>query len=308
MIKIYKNTSNGLECLDEVAGGCWIKVVDPTPEEIDQLVSQGVLREFITYSLDVDEMPRTERDEGQVFILLRYPIFQGVKVDIPYFTMPLGIIHNDNFILTVCRHENDVLNDLISGRIKGVSTAKRNRFTLQILFNTANKFLMYLREMNKIIEALEDQLQASMKNKEVFELLKYQKSLVYFTTALKSNELMMERLQRSQLFRMFPDDEELLEDVITENQQAISTATIISDILVSMMDAFASIISNNLNVVMKFLASVTIVLSIPTILTSYFGMNVDLPFQFSNGHFVILGIIIGVCIAVVAIFVKRDWF
>lgn len=141
------------------------------------------------------------------------------------------------------------------------------------------------------------------------EILKYQKSMVYFTTALKSNELMLERLQRSQLFRMYAEDEDLLEDVITENQQAIEMTNIYNTILSSMMDAFASIISNNMNMVMKFLASVTIVLSLPTIVTSFFGMNVPLPLETDAvGYLIILGATVIISLIVVAVFYKRDWF
>ena len=148
-----------------------------------------------------------------------------------------------------------------------------------------------------------------MQNKEVMELLKFQKSLVYFTTALRSNELMMERLQKTPLFHRYPEDEDLLEDVLTENQQAIEMVGIASNILSSMMDAFASIISNNLNVVMKFLASITIVLSIPTIVTSYYGMNVDLPLQ--GNHFAFLWIIViflVLSLLVIFMFIRRNWF
>ena len=179
-----------------------------------------------------------------------------------------------------------------------------------MLLATANKYLTFLRQINQRTEALEDQLQLSMQNKEVLELLKYQKSLVYFTTGLKTNEMLMERLQRSQLFRMFPDDEDLLEDVITENQQALEMVNISNNILSSMMDAFASIISNNLNVVMKFLASVTIILNIPTIVFAFWGMNVTpLPFQGSSfAYVIIIGISIGLIAATTFMFVKRKWF
>ena len=180
---------------------------------------------------------------------------------------------------------------------------------LRVLLNTASKFLTYLREINKITEGLEDKLTASMQNKEVMELLKYQKSLVYFTTALKSNELMMERLQRAQFFHMYPDDEDLLEDVITENQQAIEMVNISSNILAGMMDAFASIISNNLNVVMKFLASITIVLSIPGIVFGFFGMNVVIPFTEQPWAYLgIFGLGLAATLVVVLMFRKRDWF
>lgn len=310
MINILKSTENGFEKLDKVESGCWINVIDPTTDEIEYLAALGLPQDFITYPLDIDERSRTEReDDGTILILLRIPFFQGLKKDIPYTTIPLGIVLTNSFIMTVCRWQNDIIQDIVSGRVKALSTNKRNRFVLRILYNTAVKFLAYLREINKTVDMLEDQLQLSMKNKEVLELLKYQKSLVYFTTALKGNVLMLERLQRSQLFHMYPDDEDLLEDVITENQQAIEMTNISSNILSSMMDAFASIISNNLNVVMKFLASATIVLSLPTIVTSYFGMNVDLPFQGDPLAYII---IIGLCLAfsgvIIIVFFKRGWF
>jgi magnesium transporter len=183
------------------------------------------------------------------------------------------------------------------------------RFVLRILLASANEYLGYLREITKRVDILEDELQQSTRNKEVLELLKYQKSLTYFATALKSNELMMERLRRSQLFDTYPEDADLLEDVLTENQQAIEMTNITSNILSGMMDAFASIISNNLNRVMVILASITILLSLPTMVASFFGMNVRVPFE---SHSVAFLIIIGIslCISLIAayIFWKRDWF
>ena len=173
------------------------------------------------------------------------------------------------------------MEELASGRVRGLETAKRVRFVLRVLLHTSSRYLSHLRRMTRVIDALEDELQESTRNREVLELLKYQKSLTYFTTALRSNELMMERLQRSQWFASYPEDEDLLEDVITENRQAIDMTNITSNILSSMMDAFASIISNNLNRVMKLLASITIVVSLPTMVASFFGMNVGLPFE---GH------------------------
>jgi magnesium transporter len=285
-------------------------VVDPTPGEIEEITSLGIPQDFVTYPLDMDERSRTEReDDGKILILLRIPYFQGVKVDVPYTTIPLGIILTDKYIITVCSKTNAILQELSSGKVRGLSTAKRYRFVLRILLLTATRFLAYQREINKIVDALEDQLQLSLKNRDVMELLKYQKSLVYFTTALKQNELTLVRLQRHPVFPMYPDDEDLLEDVITENQQAIEMTNISSNILSSMMDAFASIISNNLNVVMKFLASVTIVLSLPTIVTSFFGMNVDLPFQTNPlGYILILVLTMAISLVVIVLFMRRGWF
>ncbi len=309
MIAIYKHSDAGLMQLTEPVDGCWINVLDPNPEEIHWLHGLDVPQDYITYSLDIDERARTERENGDVLLVLRTPHFQGQAVDIPYTTIPMGIIISSHYLITICKYENEILADFASGRMRNLSTAKRLRFVLRLLLNTATKYLTYLREINKLVDVLEDQLQQSTRNKEVMELLKYQKSLTYFTTALKSNELMMERLQRSQLFKTFPEDEDLLEDVLTENQQAIEMTNISSNILSSMMDAFASIISNNLNVVLKFLAAITIVLSLPTLVASFFGMNVDLPFTNTSHAFgLVLGISITLSLLVAYIFYKRDWF
>ncbi|HWR66703.1 MAG TPA: magnesium transporter CorA family protein [Bellilinea sp.] len=310
MITIYKSSTNGLEQINEFTSGCWVNMIDPTSDDIERMAGQGIPQDFMTYPLDMDERARSEReDDGKMLILIRIPFFQGLNVDVPYTTMPLGLILTDAMIVTVCRRQNDLTTEFASGKIKNLSTGKRIRFVLRMLLLNANRFLSHLRQINKMTEDLEDRLQQSMQNKEVLELLKYQKSLVYFTTALKANELLLERLQRTQLFRQYSDDEDLLEDVITENQQAIEMVNISSNILSSMMDAFASIISNNLNVVMKFLASVTILVSLPAIVTGFYGMNVDLPFQ--TLPFTWVGIL-GVCLLVVGVtiflFFRKRWF
>lgn len=310
MISIYKNTELGLEELDNPVNGCWINVINPTSDEVDRVTAWGIPIDFLTYALDVDERPRMEKeDDGTMLVILRIPYFQGLTVDVPYATIPLGVIMNGQYFVSVCRRPTDILQEFASGRMRNFSTGKRNRFLLRLLLSTANKYLTYLREINKTVDNLEDKLQASMRNKEVFDLLKYQKSLVYFTTALKSNGLMLERLQRSQFFHTYPDDEDLLEDVITENGQAMEMVNISNNILTSMMDAFGSIISNNMNVVMKFLASMTIVLSLPTIVTSFFGMNVNLPFAGEpHAYLIVIAIFTLLSLLITIIFVRRDWF
>ncbi len=308
MIKIYKTGEQGLETLEETTKGCWINVVDPSPAEMASLRDLEIPPEFLTYPLDMDERPRVEREDGFTMILLRVPYYQGQTVDVPYTTIPLGIVMDGQWIMTICRHNHDLLQEMAAGRMRGLSTAKRNRFILQLLLAAANRYLIYLREINRSVDALEDQLQMSMQNRELLGLLKYQKSLVYFTTALKANELMMERLHRSGFFRTYADDEDLLEDVITENQQAIEMTNIASNILSSMMDAFASIISNNMNVVMKFLAAATIVIALPTLIASLFGMNVSLPLQAHPLAFVfVLALALGVALLVTRLFMKRNW-
>jgi magnesium transporter len=273
------------------------------------LENWGIEAELITYSLDQDEMARVERDESYILILLRIPRFQGETHDIPYHTVPMGIIIKDNLIATICRHENQITNILTNGKYRGFKTAKRYRFVLYVLLETATRYLTYLREINRGVDRVEDQLQKSTRNHELLELLKFQKSLVYFTTALHSNEVMMERLQRMRMFNQYEEDEELLEDVLTENQQAIQVTNINAEILSSMMDAFASIISNNLNVVMKALAAITIVINVPAIVAAFYGMNVTLPGEAHPLAFIfVLGFSLALTSIAALIFYRRDWF
>mgnify|MGYP000217446542 CR=1 FL=1 len=308
MITIYKNTELGLTVMDEITHGCWLNIIDPDQEEIKRLAGLGLPIDYLTYPLDIDERSRVERENGEMLILLRIPIFQGQSADIPYITHPLGIILTEKYVVTVCKVDNLILAELAANSQRNSHRVRPSRLVLRLLFLTAHRYLGFLREINKQVDILEDQLQLSTRNKEVLELLKFQKSLTYFTTALKSNELMMERLQRSQLFKSHPEDEDLFEDVLVENRQAIEMTNIASNILSSMMDAFASIISNNLNTVMKFLASVTIVLSLPTMIASFYGMNVNLPLQGHPLAFVIaMALSLVISISVVFLFVKRDW-
>ncbi len=308
MLTICKTTEQGLEKIETIANGAWVNVVDPTPEEMEKLVNWGMEMDYINYSLDQDEMPRMERDEEYTFILLRIPIHQP-ESDIPYNTVPLGIMILGNRIITVCRYESDIIKVLSNGKYRLMKTGKRYRLALYIFLETAARYLNLLREINRATEAVEDRLQKSTQNRELLELLKYQKSLTYFATALRSNEVMMERVQRTQLFNYYEEDQDLLEDVLTENQQAIQMTSINTEILSSMMDAFASIISNNLNVVMKALAALTIILNMPAIVAAFYGMNVALP---GEGHPLAFLTVIGISLALTAsatyIFYKRNWF
>ncbi len=308
MLNIYKNTPDGLQTLENPTNGCWIKATDPNSEEKEKLVNWGIEQELITYSLDQDEMARVERDDGYTLILLRIPHFQGETHDIPYSTIPMGIIIKDNLIVTICRHESHITRILTNGKYRGFKTAKRYRFVLYVLLETAARYLASLREISRAVDQVEDKLEKSTRNREILELLKFQKSLVYFTTALRSNGLMMERLQRMRMFNQYEEDEDLLEDVLTENQQAIQTTNIQTEILSSTMDTFASIISNNLNAVMKVLATLTIVVSLPTLVASFYGMNVHLPGESHPFAFLaIFGFSLTLTSIAAFIFYKRDW-
>jgi magnesium transporter len=312
MLTIYsfKTTDPQLYTLDTMTPGCWVNLVDPLPTEINRVSQElGIPIDYLTYPLDIDERARTEKSENVTLIILRVPRYEGDTADSPYVTMPVGIILTERTIVTVSKVENDILADFVQGRVKGWSTGKRNRFVLQILLSTAQRYLYHLNAIDKGVHQLEDRLQKVPRNREVLELLKYQKSLVYFTTALRSDELLLERLQRSQLFELYPDDKDLLGDVLIEIRQALEMTGISNNILAQTVDAFSSIISNNLNRVVKLLTSMTIILTVPMIVASIYGMNVDLPFQErQNAFWIVMGIALGVSGLVVYVFWKRDWF
>jgi magnesium transporter len=284
----------------------WINVAHPTPAEAADLMQElDIPAEYIAHSLDVDERARLEKDGHSLLIILRIPYVQDHLADVPYVTIPLGIVVQGEKIITICREENDVIQAVRDGRLP--PSTGGHRFVLHLFLLTAEAYLACLQQINQKVDELEDRLQRSMRNRELGELLKYQKSLVYFTNALKANEMMMERLQRHQLLNVDNGDE-LWEDVLIESQQAAEMTTIASNILGQMMDAFASIISNNLNVVMEFLAAITIILALPTLLASLYGMNVNLPFQHSEVAFwLILLLSFGLSGIIALVFVKRNW-
>ena len=309
MINILKSTDQGLERIETLVDGCWASLVDPSNDEITQIEKTfDIPADYLNAALDLDETARTEKENGTLMIVLRVPHFQGNQADLPYTTLPVGIVITDRVIVSVSKKPSVLIDDLAAGQARGLRTGKRSRFFLFLFLMAAKKYLQYLREINKAVDLLEDRLQMSLRNREVLDLLKYQKCLTYFTTALKANELMMARLQRGHLFTMYPEDEDLLDDALTEIGQAIEMTNISSGILSQMMDAFASIISNNLNMVMKFLTSVTILLALPTLVASLYGMNLDLPLDhLPHAFWLVMGGAVALSILVAVIFFRRDW-
>jgi len=310
MITIYKNSDSGLVQLSEPVNGCWIHLQDPDAKEILSLAELGIPTDFITPALDSDERARTEReDNGVVLIVLRVPVSLGKLEDVPYNTVALGIILNEKYMVTVTKGASSLLEEFANGKMKGFSTGKRNRFVLRILHNAANSYLVALRDINKKVDGLEEQLQHSLRNREVLELLKYEKSLIYFSAAIKANELVLERLQRSQLFKLYPEDEDLLDAAIIENQQALEMVNVATSILNSMAGAFSSMISNNLNVVMKFLTSVTIVLSLPALLVNFTGMNAALAFKADPVAMLVVCVLFLLTAGIIVwFFMRKDWY
>lgn len=311
MFTMYKTDleTNLTEETTKYEKGNWIHMVSPSDEEIKIVCENiNIQEDFIRYALDPEEKARidVEDDDNTILFIIDTPIMEiesGAKI---YSTMPIGVIFvRDDYIITVSYSKNPILEEFTKRRIKTVVTYKKSRMLLQLFYSNSEMFLNMLKKLNKETEIAENVLKNSMKNKELLKLLSLEKSLVYFTTSLKSNEVVMEKTMRGNLIKLYDEDEDILEDAIIENKQAIEMAKIYRDILTGTMDAYASIISNNLNGVMKYLTSITIILAIPTMIASYWGMNVPVPMQESPIGFIMI-VLISVLIGMIAlIWLKR---
>ncbi len=290
--------------LNAVEDGCWVNLVYPSEDELKTVSSiLGVEPTFLRAALDEEETSRAENEDGQSLIIVDTPAMEKDETGIVYSTLPLGIIVTQKHIITVCLKETSVVRDLQDGLVKDVRTQQRTRFILNILLLVAKRYLKYLKQIDKAYNHMERQLTKSQRNKDLMQLMDLQKSLVYFNTSLKADEATMEKILRGRIVTLYEEDQDLLEDVLIEIRQAIEMAQIYSSIISSMMDSFSSIISNNLNVIMKVLTSITILLTIPNIIFSFYGMNVrGLPWD----QFFWAPIAIAVvAIVIVAIVLKR---
>ncbi len=313
MTNCYITRNNYLEELTGPEPGCWVNLVAPGESELNRISNKYNLDlDALKAALDADERSRIEVDENYTMILVNIPTIEDQTDKELYSTIPLSIIVVSDAVITVCSEDTPILTQFSNGKVRDFYSNMKSRFILQILYKTSSLFLTYLRNVDRKSENVENELHKSQKNQELIELLKLEKSLVYFTTALRSNEVVLEKLLRLEIIKKYPEDNELLEDVIVENKQAIEMANIYSGILSGMMDAFASVISNNLNIVMKTLAVITIVLSIPTIIFSAYGMNTNIagmPFADSSWGFLIV-VVISVVVSALAliIFTKSKTF
>lgn len=275
MLNIYKTVDGQIARLDAVEDGCWVNLVYPSEEELEQVSSGlGVDPTFLRAALDEEETSRIDSEDGQTLIIVDTPSMEQDETGRVYSTLPLGIIVTGKHIITVCLKETSVVRDLQDGLVRDVRTQQRTRFILNILLLVAKCYLQYLKQIDKTYNHMERQLYKSQRNKELIQLLDLEKSLVYFNTSLKANEVTLEKILRGRIVTLYEEDHDLLEDVLIEVRQAIEMAQIYSSIISGMMDAFASVISNNLNVTMKVLSSITILLAIPNIIFGFYGMNV----------------------------------
>jgi magnesium transporter len=288
MINIYQTnqkTKLTEEIQTERLGGMdlsnkWIHMINPTDQELELVArATGVAEDTLKAALDDEEHARIEAEDDETLAVFDIPKIEEETEYFSYSTMPFGFIITKNCVITVCLKDTALTYAFINNRVKTFTTYQRSRFLYLFLYNAHIKYLQYLRQIDKASSRIQNELHKSTKNKELIQLLDLGKSLVYFSTSLRANCMLIEKLGKTDLVKRYEEDQDLLEDVSIENRQALEMCTIYRDILSNTMDAYASVISNNLNIVMKLLTSITVILAIPTLIASLWGMNTGVPFQ-----------------------------
>ncbi len=275
MISYYKTIDGRIEEIEKYEQGCWVNCISPEDDEVQYLLDFfKIPPELMRSALDEEESSHIDSEDGTTLIIIDAPMVEKVNQNITYSTMPIAIMITDKNVITVALSENSVLSEFSEGVVKNVITAYKTHFVLHIMLRMATKYLQYLKQIDKINNRIERELRRSAQNKELHQLLDIEKSLVYFSSSLKADELTLEKIMRGRYIKLYDEDQDLLEDVLIEIKQAVDMAAIHLNILTGTMDVFASIISNNLNVIMKIQASLTLLVSVPTVISGFYGMNI----------------------------------
>lgn len=283
MVNFYKTVNGRIQEIEEYEVGCWVNCIAPDDEEVQYLLNFfDIPPELLRSALDEEESSHIDNEDGTTLIIIDIPVVEKVSKNITYSTMPIGIMITENNVITVSLRENPILSEMSEGVVRNVMTSYKTHFVLHIMLRMATKYLQYLKQIDKISNRIERELRKSAKNKELNQLLDIEKSLVYFSSSLKSNEITLEKIMRGRYIKLYEEDQDLLEDVLIEIKQAVDMAAIYLNILNGTLDVFASIISNNLNVVMKILASLTLIVSVPTVISGLYGMNIEGGLPFDN--------------------------
>ena len=291
MIQIFKSDIDGkLNKINDIENGCWVNLVNPTKEELNEILNKiEVEPEFLHAALDEEESSRIDIENNETLLIFDIPFSEEDQSGLIYDTYPLGIIYTDQALITVSLKETDIIKDFIAKKVNSFYTFKKFRFILQILYRIASYYLLYLRQIEKKSIFLEKKLNKSMKNEGLIKLHSLEKSLVYFSTSLKGNQLTLDKLLKLERIQKYEEDKELLDDVIIENKQAIEMTYIYTEIISSTMEYFSSVISNNFNSVAKILTSITTVMTIYGVVASTYGMNISLPLQnYPHAFFVVM--------------------
>ena len=311
MIKYYKTIDGRINEIPGLEEGCWVSLTGPSEAELRYVEETlGVDRGFTRAALDEEEPSRVESEDGQTLVVIDYPVEDRIEnpgkgkhkddVAVSYSTTPMSVIVTQRNVITVSLNHNTIAADFAAGLVKGVNTQFRTQFVLLLLLRVAGRYLHYLRQIDKLSDLVERELHKSSRNEELFQMLGLEKSLVYFSTSLKSIGKVLDRLQRKKYLRLYEEDQDLLEDVVVEVQQATEMTEIHTSILSNTMDAFASIISNNLNIVMKVLTVITIVMAVPTMVFSFYGMNIkNLPLDSTATFALLSSLVFSIAAAVI---------
>ncbi len=310
MIEILKTVNNTTRIQAELSDDCWINVVSPTTDEVNYLINViGIEEDFILSAIDPEETSHIDIEDDQMLIVVDVPTTDdSTDVSVPYTTIPISIIFVKKYIITIALKQHTFITNMASGADRSIYTYMHTRFTLQILFRIAKRYLVYLKEIDKMTSQTEKQLQKTLQNKEIISLLGIEKSLVFFSTSLKSIELMLNKISRGRVLKMYEDDRDILDDVIIETSQAREMCIIYTRTLNSTMDAYSSIISNNLNIVMRTLTSVTLVAAVPTVISSLYGMNIVHGMPFDDFWWAPVSITTGISVLVLLILAKKGMF
>ena len=303
-MKTYWNTQGGLSQLQEWQPNCWIQVTCPSEEDQQLLEEQYQIPDYFLSDIsDTDERARYEYDDGWMLIILRIPYVKDVRSRTPYTTVPLGIIHKRDVTITVCYYETNMMIDFVSYQQKrGVGFTDYVDMIFRLFYSSAVWYLKRLKQISMLVDKAKRNLDREVNNESLIGLSRLQDSLTYFTTSIRGNENLLQKLK----FKLQIDelDADLIEDVNIEMTQARETTLIYSNILESTMDTYQSIINNNMNTIMRTLTSVTIILMLPTLVASFFGMNLINGMENSPVGFIV-AIIISVLISVISLLVFR---
>lgn len=282
MIEYLKSNGGKMVTLERAEPGCWINLINPTQAEVDSVIlSQQVDAGFVRAALDPEESSRVEVEDDQALLIVDIPVEEqsdSITRDVQmYATLPMGIVVAENVVITVCLQDTSVTRDIATGKVtRGIHTAMRTRFVFQLLLRVAGRFLNYLHRIERSFSEIERRLYESLRNEELMQLLGLQKSLVYFSASLKGNEVTMEKVLRGRILKLYEDDRDLLEDALIEIRQAIEMASIYSSILAGTMETYSSVVSNNMNDIMKALTVITLIMTIPNMIFGFYGMNVSM--------------------------------
>ena len=282
VVSYYRTVNGRIEEIKEYEEGCWVNCISPDEEEVDYLLDFfDIPPELLRSALDEEESAHIDSEDDTTLIIIDVPVVEKVSGSITYSTMPIGIMITNKNVITVSLRESTILTEFSEGVVRNVRTDYKTHFVLHIMLRMATKYLQYLKQIDKISNRIERNLRKSAKNKELNQLLDVEKSLVYFSASLKSDEKKKKKIMRGRYIKLYEEDQDLLEDVLIEIKQAVDMTATYLNILNGTMDVFASIISNNLNVIMKIQASLTLLVSVPTVISGIYGMNIigGLPFD-----------------------------